>query len=212
MDDREEAAWTNSRRIAATDQTLQDERLTTKDERLKFMAKLGYRERTLLPEGRFFRFRILSAEIDEEGKFGAQLPLEVKVLGGGEYGGHVFTDWSKLATDEDTGEVFVVEDGKAEEIFLAVGADPTKADTDDLVGKVLMARVSVSENRKRNRLEYGSIGPVLEDEENHRTEPRQAHKNHRTELRQAHKKMRQVTDVPSDGGYVEGEDEPDPTE
>jgi hypothetical protein len=165
------------------------------------MAKLGYRERTLLPEGRFFRFRVLSAEIDEEGKFGAQLALEVKVLGGGSYGGHVFTDWSKLATDEDTGEVSVVEAGKAEEIFLAVGADPTEADTDDLVGKVLMARAGVSESGKRNRLEYGSIGPVLEDEE-----------DHRSKLRQAHTKMREVTEVPSDGGYVEGEDEPDPTE
>ena len=132
------------------------------------MAKLGYRERTLLPEGRFFRFRIVSAEIDEEGKFGAQLPLEVKVLGGGEYGGHVFTDWSKLATEEDTGDLFVVEDGKAEEIFNAVGLDPREADTDELIGKVFMARVGVSDNGKRNRLEYGSIGPILEDEEDER--------------------------------------------
>jgi hypothetical protein len=75
------------------------------------------RERTLLPEGKVFRFRILSAKIDEEGKYGAQLALELKVLGAGEYGGHVFTHWSKLAADEDRGQVFVVEDGKAEEKF-----------------------------------------------------------------------------------------------
>jgi hypothetical protein len=128
------------------------------------MGKLGYRERMLLPEGNFFRFRILSSEIDEEGKFGAQLALEVKVLGGGQYGGHVFTDWSKLATDEDPGEISVVEGGKAEEIFRAAGVDPKEADTDELIGKVLMARAGLSENGKRNRLEYGSIGPVLEDE------------------------------------------------
>jgi hypothetical protein len=128
------------------------------------MTKLGYRERTLLPEGRFFRFQILAAEIDTDGKFGPQLALGTKVLGGGEYAGHVFTDWSKLATDEDTGDVFVVEDGKAEEIFLAAGTDPTQADTDDLVDNVIMARAGLSENGKRNRLEYGSIGPVLEDE------------------------------------------------
>jgi hypothetical protein len=148
------------------------------------MGKLGYRERMLLPGGNFFRFRILSAEIDEEGKFGAQLALEVKTLGGGKYGGHVFTDWSKLATDEDTGDHYVVEDGKAEEIFRAAGQDPTRPDIDALVGKVFMARVGVSDNGKRNRLEYGSIGRIPEDEE----------------------------DGTSGGGYVEGEDEPDPTE
>jgi hypothetical protein len=162
------------------------------------MAKLGYRERTLLPDGKFFRFRILSAEIDEEGKFGAQLALEVKVVGGGEYAGHVFTDWSKLATDEDTDEVEVVEDGKAEEIFRAVGADPKDADTDQLVGKVLMARAGVSENGKRNRLEYGSIGAVPEHEE-----------GHRSELRQAHQEMHRAM---GGDGHVEGEDEPDPVE
>src|SRR5215212_9023673 len=104
------------------------------------MTRLGYRKKKLLPEGKFFRFRILSAKIDEEGQYGAQLALEVKVCGGGQYGGHVFTDWSKISTDEEGGEPYIKEDSKAEEIFLAVGADPEKADTDDLVGKTLMAR------------------------------------------------------------------------
>lgn len=167
------------------------------------MAKLGYRERTLLPDGKFFRFRILSAEIDEEGKFGAQLALELKVLGGGQFGGHVFTDWSKLATDEDTGEVFVVEDGKAEEIFRAAGVDPLEADTDALQGKTIMARVGVSENGKRNRLEYGSIGEVLEDEEDRRSDLRRAHEQARAAT---------VEEDSSAGGRVEGEDEPLPEE
>jgi hypothetical protein len=166
------------------------------------MAKLGYRERTLLPDGKFFRFRILWAEIDEEGKYGAQLALGLKVLGSGEYGGHVFTDWSKLAADEDTGQVFVVEDGKAEEIFAAAGVDPREADTDELAGKDLMARAGVSDNGKRNRLEYGSIGAVPEDEE-----------DERSELRRAHEEMRKVSTVPAaPAGYVEGEDEPPPEE
>jgi len=166
------------------------------------MAKLGYRERTLLPDGKFFRFRILSAEIDEEGKYGTQLALELKVLGGGEYGGHVFTDWSKLAADEDTGQVFVVEDGKAEEIFTAAGVDPRDADPDELAGKILMARAGVSDNGKRNRLEYGSIGAVPEDEE-----------AERSELRRAHEEMRRASAAPADpAGYVEGEDEPPPEE
>jgi len=164
------------------------------------MAKLGYREKVLLPDGKFFRFRILSADIDEEGKFGVQLALELKVLGGGEYGGHVFTDWSKLATDEDTGEVFVVEDGKAEEIFRAAGVDPLEADTDELVGKTIMARVGVSDNGKRNRLDYGSIGEVDEDEE-----------AARSEFRRAHEQVRKAS-TETAGGRVEGEDEPLPEE
>jgi len=129
------------------------------------MARLGHRKKVLLPEGQFFRFRILSAEIDEEGKFGAQLALELKVSGGGKHGGHVFTDWSKISTDEDSGELYIKEDSKAEEIFRAVGADPEEADTDNLVGKTLMARVGVSENGKRNRLEYGSIGRIADEDE-----------------------------------------------
>jgi hypothetical protein len=153
------------------------------------MAKLGFRERTLLPDGKFFRFRILSAE------------LEVKVIGG-EHGGHIFTDWSKLGTDEDTGEVFVVEDGKAEEIFTAAGVDPLEADTDALVGKTIMARAGVSENGKRNRLEYGSIGPVLEGEE-----------DAKSEYRRAHEKVRKASAVTTESsGYVEDEDEPLPEE
>jgi hypothetical protein len=170
------------------------------------MSRLGYRERILLPSGNFFRFKITSADIDEESKFGAQLAVEVKTLGSSKYGGHVFTDWSKLATDEDTGELFVVEGGKAEEIFRATGQDPTQPDIGALVGKVIMARVGLSENGKRNRLEFGSIGSVLEDEE-----------DYRSELSQAHAKMREVNNtlVPprnDDGGHVDGEDEPEPTE
>src|SRR5215217_6356068 len=113
------------------------------------MSRLGYRERTLLPPGNFFRFKIASADIDEESKFGAQLAVEVKTLGSSKYGGHVF----------------VVEGGKAEEIFRAAGQDPTQPDIDALVGKVIMARVGISENGKRNRLEFGSIGPVLDVED-----------------------------------------------
>jgi hypothetical protein len=129
------------------------------------MSRLGYRERTLLPPGNFFRFKIASADIDEESKFGTQLAVEVKTLGSSKYGGHVFTDWSKLAADEDTGKLFVVEGGKAEEIFRAAGQDPTQPDIGALVGKVIMARVGLSENGKRNRLEFGSIGPVLDVED-----------------------------------------------
>jgi hypothetical protein len=45
------------------------------------MTKLGFQPKILLPEGEFFRFEILSADI-EDGEYGYQLGLELKTLGG----------------------------------------------------------------------------------------------------------------------------------
>ena len=58
------------------------------------MTKLGYQAKILLPEGEFFRFEILSADI-EDGEYGYQLGLELKTLGG-KHVGHTFKDWSKI--------------------------------------------------------------------------------------------------------------------
>jgi hypothetical protein len=130
------------------------------------MAKLGFQPKILLPEGEFFRFEILSADI-EDGEFGHQLGLELKTLGGKEYAGHTFKDWSKISGDEDDG-LFIKEGTKAEEIVKAVlgtGADLENLDTDALVGGRFMARVAVSQNGKRNRVEFGSIGAIRDDED-----------------------------------------------
>src|SRR5215210_772643 len=59
------------------------------------MTKLGYQPKILLPEGEFFRFEILSADI-EDGEYGYQLGLELKTLGG-KHAGHTFKDWSKIS-------------------------------------------------------------------------------------------------------------------
>src|SRR5215211_7078901 len=138
---------TNSRRIAAKGQTL--------------MTKLGYQPKILLPEGEFFRFEILSADI-EDGEYGYQLGLELKTLGG-KHAGHTFKDWSKISGDEDDG-LFIKEGSKAEELVKAVlgdGADLQDLDTDALHGGRFMARVAVSQNGKRNRVDFGSIGRIL---------------------------------------------------
>jgi len=65
------------------------------------MTKLGYQPKILLPEGEFFRFEILSADI-EDGEYGYQLGLELKTLGG-KHAGHTFKYWSKISGDEDDG-------------------------------------------------------------------------------------------------------------
>jgi hypothetical protein len=120
------------------------------------MAKLGYQPKILLPEGEFFRFGILSADI-EDGEYGHQLGLELKTLGG-KHAGHTFKDWSKVSGDEDDG-LFIKESSKAEEIVRAVlGADAALEDA--LVGGQFMARVAVSQNGKRNRIDFGSIGRI----------------------------------------------------
>jgi hypothetical protein len=124
------------------------------------MAKLGYQPKILLPEGEFFRFEILSADI-EDGEYGHQLGLELKTLGG-KHADHTFKDWSKISGDEDDG-LFIKEGSKAEEIIravLGVDADLEDLDTDALVGGRFMARVAVSQNGKRNRIDFGSIGRI----------------------------------------------------
>jgi hypothetical protein len=65
------------------------------------MTKLGYQPKILLPEGAFFRFEILSADI-EDGEYGYQLGLELKTLGG-KHSDYTFKDWSKISGDEDDG-------------------------------------------------------------------------------------------------------------
>jgi hypothetical protein len=130
------------------------------------MAKLGFQPKILLPEGEFFRFEVLSADI-EAGEFGHQLGLELKVLGGKEYAGHTFKDWSKISGDEDDG-LFIKEGSKAEEIVRAVlgsDADLEDLDTGALVGGRFMARVAISQNGKRNRIDFGSIGRIRDDED-----------------------------------------------
>jgi hypothetical protein len=131
------------------------------------MAKLGYQPKILLPEGSFFRFEIISANI-EDGEYGHKLGFEFKTLGG-KHAGHVFKDWAKLSGDEIDG-LFIKEGSKAEEIVRAVlgpNADLADLDTDGLLGGRFMARVAVSENGKRNRIEFGSIGAIPADDAAH---------------------------------------------
>jgi hypothetical protein len=124
------------------------------------MAKLGYQPKILLPEGEFFQLEILSAGI-EDGEYGYQLGLELKTLGG-KHAGHTFKDWSKISGDENDG-LFIKESSKAEELVKAVlgpDADLEDLDTDALEGGRFMARVAVSQNGKRNRVDFGSIGRI----------------------------------------------------
>jgi hypothetical protein len=119
------------------------------------------RKKPTLPDGTTIVGEITYSE-EVFGNFGPQLALKLKVIGG-KYAGYEFQDWSKLARDPKTNEVYVELGGKAADIFRAAHADEYSEDMDHdaaaLVGKRIMARVGLAGKKQdRNKLEYGTIG------------------------------------------------------
>jgi hypothetical protein len=111
---------------------------------------------------------ILKAELNDT--YGPQLGLKVKVIGG-EHDGHTFMDYS--SRDETTGNI---KDGtKAWSIFrAALGPDfykESNVDEQSLVGKQFVARITKTKSGSRNKLEFGTIGPVRRKKPNKQTPP-----------------------------------------
>ncbi len=108
---------------------------------------------------------ILNSENTEN--FGKQTALKVEIVDG-DYAGHVFTDY--CARDENTGRVrqgtklwSVLEaalgpdfDERYANLHTALAA---------LKGKRIFAKVTQTKTGSRNRLEFGTIGPVPEDQD-----------------------------------------------
>jgi hypothetical protein len=120
------------------------------------------RKRPTLPDGASIIVEIIEAE-QVSGNFGPQLRVKL-VVRGGKYSGFEFQDWSKLAKDPKTGEIYYELGTKVEEIFAAAFGEEYIFGEDyafeDLVGKRLMCRVGLSgKNLDRNKLEFGTIGP-----------------------------------------------------
>src|SRR5215207_10505427 len=124
---------------------------------------ISVRRRTVLPEGTPVSVRIKNAE-EVSGQFGPQLRLDLVVIHG-PYQGFEFPDWLKLNVDEETGEPYVKEGGKAWEVLVAVlgeqdAEEPLEAS--ELKGLTLTARASLrGKAKKNNGLEFGSIGPYI---------------------------------------------------
>ena len=124
---------------------------------------IAVRRRTVLPEGEPINVRIKNAE-QVSGQFGPQIKLDL-VVTDGQHTGYEFNDWLKLHEDEETGEVYVKEGGKAWEVLAAVlgeaGAEEFE-EASELEGSVFTARTSLRGKAKRNNgLEFGSIGPYI---------------------------------------------------
>ena len=110
----------------------------------------------------------LKAELNDV--YGPQLGLKVKVIGG-EHDGHTFMDY--CSRDETTGNI--KEGTKAWSIFrAALGPDfyeDEDVDEQDLVGKQVVARITQTKTGSRNKLEFGTIGPVRRKNPKKQTRP-----------------------------------------
>ena len=107
--------------------------------------------------------RILEAWLTDD--YGPQFAVKVEVIEG-ENVGYVFTDYSNR--DENTGKI--KQGGKAWSIFEAcLGKDfynkygNVGTAMEALKGKALIARVTQTRTASRNKLEFGTIGPYVEE-------------------------------------------------
>ena len=114
------------------------------------------------------RLEVLAA--DKAEAYGLQIGLKLKVVGG-QYDGHTFMDYGNR--DEVTGQI--KQGSKAWSIFEAcLGPDFYKRSgvgLNDLVGKQFIAQVTQTRTGSRNKVEFGTIGPVPPEEKNSAPEP-----------------------------------------
>src|SRR3712207_730449 len=126
------------------------------------MTDIGFAPKEIIPPG-MRRLEILSAS--KADSYGPQVGLKLKVVGG-EHDGHTFMDYANR--DEDTGQI--KQGSKAWSIFEAcLGRDFYKrpgVSLESLVGKQFVAQVTQTRTGSRNKVEFGTIGPVPPEEKN----------------------------------------------
>jgi hypothetical protein len=95
--------------------------------------------------------------------YGPQIYLKLKVVGG-QHDGHTFNDYANR--DENTGQI--KQGSKAWTIFEAcLGRDFHKQSSvslKSLVGKQFVAQVTQTRTGSRNKVEFGTVGPVPMEE------------------------------------------------
>ncbi len=124
------------------------------------MTDVGFAPKeVILPE--VCRLEILDA--DKSDTYGPQMYLKLKVVGG-EHDGHQFNDYS--SRDENTGQV--KQGSKAWSIFEAcLGREFYKkpgVSLSSLIGKQFIGQVTQTKTASRNKVEFGTIGPVPPEE------------------------------------------------
>jgi len=109
----------------------------------------------IIPSG-FQQLEVLSVENTDT--YGPQVAFRDKVIGG-KYDGHTFVDYA--SRDEDTGQI--KQGTKAWSIYeacLGAGFHKKIKSLDDIVGKQFVAKVETTKTGSRNKVEFGTTGPV----------------------------------------------------
>jgi hypothetical protein len=131
------------------------------------LTEIGFAPKEVIPP-QVCRLEVLAA--DKAETYGLQIGLKLKVIGG-EHDGHTFTDYSNR--DEDTGQI--KQGSKAWSIFEAcLGRDFHKQPgvaLESLVGKQFVVQVTQTRTGSRNKVEFGTIGPVPPEEKNKASKP-----------------------------------------
>ena len=105
---------------------------------------------------RYHQLEVLSVEKNET--YGPQVSFKVKVVGG-EHDGFTFIDYA--TRDENTGQI--KQGTKAWSIYeacLGTGFHKKIKSLDDIVGKQFVAKVAQTKTGSRNKIEFGTAGPV----------------------------------------------------
>jgi hypothetical protein len=126
------------------------------------MTEVGFAPKEVIPQ-KVCQLEVLAAEKAET--YGLQIALKLKVIGG-KHDGHTFTDYANR--DEDTGQI--KQGSKAWTIFEAcLGQDfhtRPGVSLESLVGKQFVAQVTQTRTGSRNKVEFGTVGPVPAEEKN----------------------------------------------
>ena len=112
-------------------------------------------------ESGYHQLEVLSVEKTET--YGPQLAIKLKVVGG-EHDQFTFIDYA--TRDENTGQIR--QGGKAWSIYEAcLGRDFHKKikSLDDIVGKQFIGKVETTKTGSRNKVEFGTVGPVRDEPE-----------------------------------------------
>lgn len=131
------------------------------------MADIGFAPKEIIPP-EVCRLEVMAADKAEE--YGLQIALKLKVLGGA-HDGHSFTDYANR--DDATGQV--KQGGKAWSIYEAcLGHDFHKqpgVSLTSLVGKQFVAQVTSTKTGSRNKIEFGTVGPIPSEAGNETPKP-----------------------------------------